>query len=144
MGVMNHLLTAWCCDGTQNAACFVGLHMWVSRCKKGIQMTESQHLLKQYAVTSEVSAQHWESMQAIVRDELERQLMWQTSKIGFTVISKQHRHASDLVITEDGTAYEIVRATCIATGYQPDENTQQTLRKLEIDSAQHEWIDEDE
>lgn len=107
-------------------------------------MTELQHLLKQYAVTSEISAQHWESMQAIVRDELERQLIWQTSNIGFTVISKQHRHTLDLVILEDGTAHEVVRATCIASGYQSDENTQQTLRKLEIDSAQQEWIDEDE
>ena len=106
-------------------------------------MKETQHLVKQYAVTSEVSAQHWELMQAIVRDELERQLIWQTKKIGFTVISKQYRHASDLVITEDGTAYEIVRATCIATGYQSDENTQQTLRKIEIDNASSGYTEDD-
>lgn len=104
----------------------------------------SEHLLRQYAVTMEVSKQQFETMQDFMRDVLERQLRTETQQIGMTIQSVSHRHESALVILEDGTPVEIMKMACVAIGFMSAESAEQTLRKIEIDNASSEYFEDDD
>jgi hypothetical protein len=106
-------------------------------------MTTSQHLLRQYAVTTEISKLQHETMPDVMTDVLERQLRMETSAIGMTIQSISHRHQPSLFICEDGTVLPIVKLACIATGYMSDESAEQTLRKIHIANAQSDWTEDD-
>ena len=106
-------------------------------------MTTSEHLLRQYAVTTEISKLQYDTMHDFMRDVLERQLRTETQQIGMTIQSISHRHEESLVILEDGTPVEVIKLTCIATGFMSAESSEQTLRKIEIDNAQAEWTEEE-
>lgn len=143
MGVMNHLLMAWWCDGTQNVACLLGFHLWVSRSKKGIQMTESTHLLKPYAMQVEVSKDNWRTMQHLVQDNLEKELRRHCAQQGLSIHSINHLHRESVHISEDGVMYETIIAACTALLYQLNESADQSVRKINIDDAQREWFEDD-
>lgn len=104
----------------------------------------TEHLLRQYAVTMEISKLQFETMRDFMRDVLEKQLRMETQKIGMNVQSIAHREQLELLILEDGTPAEIVKLACIATGYMTDESAAQTLRKIQIDNAQADWEEEEE
>jgi hypothetical protein len=106
-------------------------------------MTTSEHLLRQYAVTTEISKLQHETMSAVMTDVLERQLRMETSAIGMTVHSVTHRAEPTLIFMEDGEPVEIVKLACIATGYMSDESAEQTLRKIDIANAQSDWTEDD-
>jgi len=105
-------------------------------------MTTSEHLLRQYAVTMEISKLQYDTMYDFTRDVLERQLRTETQQIGMTIQSISHRHEEALVILEDGTPVEIMKMACVATGFMSAESSEQTLRKIQIDNAQSEWTEE--
>lgn len=107
-------------------------------------MTESQHLLKPYAVAVEVSKQGWQSMQHLVQDNLEKELRRQCAHQGLTIHNISFMHTESMHITEDGIMMETVQAACKALVYQLSESAEQSVRKIAIDDAQQEWIDEDE
>ncbi len=105
---------------------------------------DKQHLLRQYAVTMEISKLQFETLDQVMREVLERQLQMETQQIGMTVQSISERAEPALVFSEDGEPMEIVKLTCVATGYMSAESAQQTLRKIEIDNARKEWIEADD
>lgn len=107
-------------------------------------MTQSQHLLKQYAVVVEVSKEGWQTMQHLVQDNLEKELRRQCAQQGLTIQSISHMHTESMHITEEGALIETVQAACKALVYQLNESAEQSVRKIAIDEAQQEWIDEDE
>lgn len=107
-------------------------------------MRETTHLLRQYAVTTEVSTEHFASMRTFLEDELEKRLRNETHRIGMTITDINHRHSDELIFLEDGTPHNITRLACIATGYLPDESAEQTLHKMRIAEGEQEWIDEDD
>jgi hypothetical protein len=106
-------------------------------------MTTTEHLLRQYAVTMDISKQHFESMHEFMRDEIERRLRIETEQISMNVQSIKHHATPSVIFTEDGEPIEIVKLACIATGFMPVESAEQTLRKIEIDNAQAEWTEEE-
>ena len=107
-------------------------------------MSESTHLLKQYATQVEVSKEGWQTMQHLVQDNLEKELRRQCAQQGLTVHSINHLHRESVHITEEGTLIETVIAFCSALVYQLSESAEQTLHKMRIDEAQQDWTDEDE
>jgi hypothetical protein len=88
-------------------------------------VTTSEHLLRQYAVTIEISKQQHEMMHGFMRDVLERQLRTETQQIGMTIHSISHRHEESLVILEDGTPVEVIKLACVATGFMSAETSEQ-------------------
>jgi len=106
-------------------------------------MTTSQHLLRQYAVTMEVSKLAFETIADVMRSTLQRQLQMETEQIGMTVHKIEHRDIPATFITDDGEPVEIVKLACVATGYMSDESAEQTLRKLAIQEAQSDWTEDD-
>lgn len=105
-------------------------------------MTESQHLLKPYAVTMEVSKEGWQTMQHILQDQLEKELRRQCTQQGMTIHNISHMHTEALHITDEGRMVETVKAACKALVYQLDESAEQTLHKMRIDEAQQNWQEE--
>jgi hypothetical protein len=107
-------------------------------------MTESTHLLKQYAMQVEVSKEGWQTMQHLVQDNLEKELRRQCAHKGLTVHSINHQHKESIHITEEGTLIETVIVFCSALVYQLNESAEQTLRKIEIDNASSEYFEDDD
>jgi hypothetical protein len=106
-------------------------------------MTESTHLLKQYATQVEVSKEGWQTMQHLVQDNLEKELRRQCAQNGLTVHSINHQHRESMHITEEGTLIETVIAFCSALVYQQNESAEQTLRKIDIANAKSDWTEDD-
>ena len=106
-------------------------------------MTESTHLLKQYATQVEVSKEGWRTMQHLVQDNLEKELRRQCAQKNLTVHSINHLHKESTHITEQGTLIETVIAYCSALVYQLSESAEQTARKIAIDDAESDWQDDD-
>lgn len=106
-------------------------------------MTESQHLMKQYATQVEVTKEGWQSMQHIMQDNIEKELRRQCAQQGLTVHSVKHLHRESMHITEEGVLMETVIAFCTALVYQHNESAEQTLRKIAIDDAQSDWQEDD-
>ena len=104
----------------------------------------TEHLLRQYAVTMEVSKSQFDIMQDFLRETLERQLRIETQQIGMTIKSISHRQEPALIILDDGTPIEIIKLACVATGFMSAESAEQTLRKIEIANAEAEWFEEDD
>lgn len=107
-------------------------------------MTESTHLLKQYAMQVEVSKEGWQTIQHLVQDNLEKELRRQCAHKGLTVHSINHQHKESMHITEEGTLIETVIVVCSALVYQFSESAEQTLRKIEIDNASSEYFEDDD
>lgn len=107
-------------------------------------MTESTHLVKQFAVTMEISPLQFEKIGEFMRQVLKEQLDRETESIGMAITDVRHRQDFVTHISEEGMPYEVVRLACIASGYLTAESAEQTLRKIEIANAQSEWLDEDE
>lgn len=106
-------------------------------------MTTTEHLLRQYAVTMDISKQHFELVHEFMRDEIERRLRIETEQFSMNVQSIMHHATPAVIFTEDGEPIEIVKLSCVATGFMPAESAEQTLRKIEIDNAQAEWTEEE-
>lgn len=107
-------------------------------------MTTSEHLLRQYAVTMDISKQQYHSLRDYIwREILERQLRIETEQIGMSVQRIDFRNEPTLIFTEDGEPIEIVKLACVATGFMSIESAEQTLRKIEIANAQSIWEEEE-
>jgi len=106
-------------------------------------MTESTHLLKQYATQVEVSKEGWQTMQHLVQDNLERELRRQCAQKGLILHSVNHQHRESMHITEEGTLIETVIVVCSALVYHLNESAEQTLHKIDIANAQSDWTEDD-
>jgi hypothetical protein len=107
-------------------------------------VTTSEHLLRQYAVTMQITKQQYHSLRDYIwYDMAERQLRIETQQIGMVIEIINFRNEPTLIFTEEGEPVEIIKLSCIATGYLSSESSKQTLRKIEIDNAQTEWTEEE-
>lgn len=105
-------------------------------------MRETTHLLRQYAVTMEVTPSTFQAIGEALRRSLENRLQEETQRIGMAITDTQHRQQVRTHITEDGELFELIQMACIATGYLTAESAEQTLHKMRIAEAQQEWVDE--
>jgi len=105
----------------------------------------SEHLLRTIVVETVVSPSSGDvpDLVAIVTNELYRSVEREAAKHKF-VVTKTDISRSEEIYFDDEGAYPVVVFRAIARAYQPDESSQQTIIKLNMDEAMSDWMESDD
>jgi hypothetical protein len=106
----------------------------------------TEHLLRTLVKEMQISSTTFEQadLMNFVTEELKQHLQEDAQRYHMTITRIDIRTAPDFIIDDDGIMRQFYRVAAVAQGFMPDESAQQTIRKIDIDNARHDWIDEDD
>jgi hypothetical protein len=106
----------------------------------------TEHLIRTLVREMQISATTFDQpdLMRFVTEELKQQVQEDAQRYHMTIIKIDIRTAPDFIIGDDGIMRQFYRVAAVAQGYMADESAQQAIRKIDIDNARHDWIDEDD